>query len=176
MGTVVSMNQVQIDRVVKAIVDGINSLPAIAARAEVDAAELSRFEVEVERAISLLAGFYKFGHENMQPAGMPPPKNPYLRAGEPMELQPPEYYAYEAVSRGHVDRDRCHWICGQFGVESALAETAIDNVCMPWRTANGWRTYVQERPDGHYVLQDKPPVKLKRHLGRLLETLSEKRD
>jgi hypothetical protein len=170
------MDRVRIDRVVKAIVDGVDSLPAIAARAEVDPAELGRFAAEVERAVSLLRGFYRFGHENMQPAGMPPPKNPYIQNGEAMELQPPEYYAYEAVSRGHVDRDRCLWICGQFGVEPGVAGTAIDNVCMPWRAANGWRTYVRERPDGHYELQDKPPVKLKRHLGRLLETLSEKRD
>ncbi len=172
MGTIAPMNQVQIDRVVKAIVDGADSLPKVAARAGVDPSELDPFGVEVERAISLMSGFYKFGFENMQPAGVPPPKNPYFKAGVPMESQPPEYYAYEAVSRGHVDRDRCLWICEQFGVDPAEAETAIDNVCMPWRAANGWRTYVQEGPNGHFVLQDKPPVKLKRHLDRLLETLA----
>ena len=169
------MNQVQTDRIVKAIVDGEDALPEIAKRATIKEEELKCFVLEIERAISLMSGFYKFGHENMQPAGMPPPKNPYFKKGAPMESQPPEYYAYEAVSRDHVDRDRCRWICEQFGVGPDEAEIAIDNVCMPWRSANGWQTYVQEKKGGHYVLQNKPPVKLQRHIGRLLEALAKKR-
>jgi len=41
----------------------------------------------------------------------------------------------------------------------------------PWRPANGWKTYAQLNSEGNYVLMDKPPVKLKRHLERILQEL-----
>lgn len=165
------MEKLQADRVVKAIVDGVDSFAGIAAQAGVEPFELVKYQDDVERAISLMRGFYKFGHENMQPAGLPPPRNPYYDDGKAIDAQAPEYYAFEAVQRGGIDRERCVWTCGQLGLESGAAETAIDNVIMPWRKANGWRTYARMDAGGHYVLQDKPPVKLKRHLDRLLELL-----
>ncbi len=169
------MNSLGADRVLKAIVDGVDDYAEIAVRSGVDPVELVKHEEVVDRAISLMRGFYKYGHENMKPAGMPPPKNPYFNVKNEIDAQSPEYYAYEAVQRGNVDRDRCLLVCGQLGLAPDAAETAIDNVIMPWREANGWRTYVRVGDDERFVLQDKPPVKLKRHLDRLLEKLVEDR-
>lgn len=165
------MDTQQADRIVKAIVDGVEEYSQIAARAGIDPVELVTHDEVLDRAISLMRGFYKFGHENMKPAGLPPPKNPYFNAAQGVDAQVPEYYAFEAVQRGNIDRERCVWTCGQLGLPAAAAETAIDNVCMPWREANGWRTYAKVEANGRFVLQDKPPVKLKRHLDRLLEQL-----
>jgi hypothetical protein len=165
------MNALQADRLIKAIVDGGADYAQLAKAAELDPVELVRYAEVVDRAIGLMDGFYKYGHENMAPAGMPPPKNPYFNLDQSMESQPPEYYAYEAVSRGGVDRARCIWICEQFGLDAATAEDAIDHVCMPWRPRNGWKTYVRAEPNGRYILQNKPPVKLKRHLERLRDAL-----
>jgi hypothetical protein len=165
------MNRLQADRVLKAIVDGIDDYTEIAKLADVDPVELVQHDEVLDRAIQLMRGFYKYGHENMKPAGMPPPKNPYFDEGKAIDTQSAEYFAYEAVQRGNVDRDRCLWICGQFGLNSRAAETAIDNVIMPWRDANGWRTYVRSEQGGRYVLQDKPPVKLMHHLTRALKIL-----
>ncbi len=169
------MNTLQIDRVVKAIVDGEEDYAEIAARAEVESSELGPYVEVVDRAISLMRGFYKFGHENMKPSHLPPPKNPYYDATKALDVQLGEYYAFEAVQRKGITRERCVWTCGQLGLAPERAETAIDNVIMPWREANGWRTYVRVESGDRYILQDKPPVKLKRHLERLLESLAEPR-
>ena len=166
-----AMEPIQADRVLKAIVDGAAAYAEIAKRAEVDPVELVKHESVLDRAIQLMRGFYKYGHENMAPAGLPPPRNPYYDAEKHMDAQQPEYYAYEAVQRGNINRERCIWTCGQFGLAPDAAEAAVDNVCMPWRESNGWRTYVRMEPDGQYVLQDKPPVKLKRHLDPLFQQL-----
>ncbi len=155
----------------KAVVDGMDDYAQIADRAQIEPSELVEYAEAVDRAIKLMRGFYKYGHENMKPAGMPPPKNPYLDIEKEIGAQSPEYYAYEAVQRGNMDRDRCLLVCSQLGLAPDAAETAIDNVSMPWREANGWRTYVRVGEDEYFVLQDKPPVKLKRHLDRLLEQL-----
>jgi hypothetical protein len=165
------MNELQAERIMKAIVDGVEEYAEIAARAGAEPADLVEQAEVLDRAIQLMRGFYKYGHENMKPAGLPPPKNPYFDGGKGLEEQGAEYFAYEAVQRNNMDRARCIWTCGQLGLDADAAETAIDNVCMPWRAANGWRTYVREVA-GRYVLQDKPPVKLKRHLERFLEALS----
>lgn len=165
------MDTLQADRVVKAIVDGIREYSEIAKRADIDPVELVEHEEAIDRAIQLMRGFYKYGHENMKPAGLPPPKNPYFSSDKGIEEQSPEYFAYEAVQRGNANRERSLWTCGQFGLDPAAAETAVDNVIMPWREPNGWRTYVREEADGRYVLQDKPPVKLKRHIDRVLSGL-----
>ena len=170
------MDALQADRVIKTIVDGVDDYAEIAAQAGVEPSELVEHAEVVDRAIQLMRGFYKYGHENMKPAGMPPPKNPYFDVEKQIDAQPPEYYAYEAVQRGNINRERCLWTCGQLGLEPDLAGTAIDNVIMPWREPNGWRTYVRVGEDGRYVLQDKPPVKLKRHIERLIEKLSERQD
>jgi hypothetical protein len=170
------MNTLQADRVVKAIVDGVDEYAKIAELAGIDPTELVTYEEVVDRAIQLMRGFYKYGHENMKPAGLPPPKNPYFNPETGIDVQCAEYYAYEAVQRGNINRERCIWTCGQLGLEAEEAETAIDNVIMPWRETNGWRTYVRVEEGGRFVLQDKPPVKLKRHLGRLLEQLTALRD
>ncbi len=167
------MNTLQADRTVKAIVDGIDDYTEIAAQAEIDPAELMKHDEVVDRAIQLMRGFYKYGLENMKPAGLPPPKNPYFDKQKGIAEQQPEYYAYEAVQRGNIDREGCLLTCGQLGLDSDTAETTIDNVIMPWRAVNGWRTYVRVEAGGRFVLQDKPPVKLKRHLERLLQALSD---
>jgi hypothetical protein len=75
------------------------------------------------------------------------------------------------VQRGNINHERAVWTCTQLGLKKEAADTAIDNVCMPWRDANGWRTYVRREANGRYVLQDKPPVKLKRHLERMCRSL-----
>jgi hypothetical protein len=165
------MNTLQADQVVKAIVDGVDEYLKIAERSGVDPVELTEHSETIDRGIQLLRGFYKYGHENMKPAGLPPPPNPYLDKGKAMDEQSSEYFAFEAVQRNGMDRDRCIFTCGQLGVDAETAETAIDNVSMPWREANGWRTYAQLDPAGKYVLMDKPPVKLKRHLDKLLAAL-----
>jgi hypothetical protein len=165
------MNTLQADRILKAIVDGEISYGEIARRADVDPAELSPLSEILDRAIQLMSGFYKYGHENMKPVGLPPPPNPYFDKERGIDEQRPEYFALEAVQRNNVDRDRCFLTCRQLGLDADTAETAIDNVSMPWRETNGWRSYVREE-GGKYVLQDKPPVKLKRHLERLLEQVA----
>ncbi|MBN2685848.1 MAG: hypothetical protein JXR40_11265 [Pontiellaceae bacterium] len=165
------MNSIQADRVMKAVVDGVEEYAQLTQRSGVDPVELAAQSEVIDRAIQLMRGFYKYGHENMKPAGLPAPRNPYFNANAAIDAQPPEYYAYEAVQRGGVNRERCLLICGQFGSEPDVAEQALDNVIMPWREANHWRTYVREDSDGRYVLQDKPPVKLKRHLDRFLQLL-----
>ena len=168
------MEQIKADRLMKAIVDGVGDYAELAKRSGLDPVELVEHCEVVDRAIQLMKGFYKYGHENMQPAGLPPPRNPYLEASKGIEDQRPEYFAYEAVQRGNANRERSLWTCGQFGLEFADSEVAVDNVLMPWRAANGWRTYVREEADGRYVLQDKPPVKLKRHIDQMLLKLVEK--
>ncbi len=165
------MNTLQADQVVKAIVDGVDEYSKIAARSGVDPIELTEHAETIDRGIQLLRGFYKYGHENMKPAGLPPPPNPYLDKGKPMDGQSPEYFAFEAVQRNGMDRARCIFTCGQLGLDPETAATAIDNVSIPWRQANGWRSYAQLGADGKYVLMDKPPAKLKRHLDKLLAAL-----
>jgi len=171
-GTITAvMNKQQADRLVKAIVDGVSDYAEIAKRADLDPTALIEHEEVIDRAIQLMKGFYKYGHENMKPAGLPPPKNPYFHSDKSIEEQSPEYFAYEAVQRGNANRERSLWTCGQFGLDPEASETAVDNVSMPWREGNGWRTYVREEQDGRYVLQDKPPVKLKRHLDQIFKSL-----
>jgi len=165
------MEKIIAERVLKAIVDGVTDYSEIAGRSGVDPIELVKREDTIDRAIQLMKGFYKYGHENMKPAGLPPPRNPYFSSDKSIEEQSPEYFAYEAVQRGNANRERSLWTCGQFGLEPEAAVKAIDNVIMPWRDANGWRTYVREEVDGHYVLQDKSPVKLKRHIDRMMQSL-----
>ncbi|MEA2069418.1 MAG: hypothetical protein U9P12_09470 [Verrucomicrobiota bacterium] len=165
------MDTLQADRVVKAIVDGEEGYGRIAELSGVDPAELVGHAEVLDRAIQLMRGFYKYADENMKPAGLPPPKNPYFDAGKDIDVQPPEYYAYEAVQRNGMDRERCVWTCGQLGLDAEAAATAIDTVSMPWRSSNGWKTYVRREQSGNHVLQDRPPVKLKRHLETLLSKL-----
>jgi hypothetical protein len=165
------MKTIQADRVVKAIVDGVEEYAEIAARADLDPCELVEHAVVLDRAIQLMSGFYKYGHENMKPAGLPPPPNPYLVKEKVVGEQAPEYFAFEAVQRSGMDRERSIWTCGQLGIDAETAATAVDNVCIPWREANGWRTYAQLNSNGKYVLMDKPPVKLKRHIERILAAL-----
>ncbi len=165
------MNNLQADRVMKAIVDGVADYAKISRRSGVEPAELVAHDAVIDRAIQLMRGFYKYGHENMKPAGLPPPPNPYLNKEKGIEEQSPEYFAFEAVQRNNMDREKCIFTCRQLGVDASVAETAIENVSMPWRDANGWRTYVREEEGGRHVLQDKPPVKLKRHLDQILSSL-----
>lgn len=165
------MNAIEADRVLKAVVDGATDYAEIAKRSNVDPVDLAEHADVLDRAIQLMRGFYKYGHENMKPAGLPPPRNPYYDAAKEVDSQSPEYFAYEAVQRGNINLERAVWTCGQLGLNKEDAEEAIDTVCMPWREANGWRTYVRLEADGRCVLQDKPPVKLKRHLARVHQSL-----
>ncbi|MDF7806268.1 hypothetical protein P4E94_02390 [Pontiellaceae bacterium B12219] len=162
------MNTLQADRVVKAIVDGVQDYRIIAERGGVEPQELPAFSDTLDRAIQLMRGFYKYAHENMQPIGLPPPPNPYLDTERGIEHQLPEYYAFEAVQRNGMTVERAIWTCGQLGLDADAAETALDTVSMPWRASNGWKTYAQLSSEGTFVLMDKPPVKLKRHIERVL--------
>ncbi|MDF7799422.1 hypothetical protein P4C99_08095 [Pontiellaceae bacterium B1224] len=165
------MNELQADRVVKAIVDGVESYAEIAERGGIEAQELPAFSETLDRAIQLMSGFYKYGHENMKPVGLPPPPNAYLDKDKGIEEQCSEYYAFEAVQRNGMTVERAIWTCGQLGLDEGTALTALDNVAIPWRASNGWKTYAQLNSDGEYVLMDKPPVKLKRHIERILQEL-----
>jgi hypothetical protein len=165
------MNTLQADRVVKAIVDGVQDYRILAERGGVEPQELPPFSETLDRAIQLMRGFYKYAHENMKPVGLPPPSNPYLNKGIGISDQSPEYYAFEAVQRTGMTVEQGIWTCGQLGLDAAMAETALDNVSMPWRVSNGWKTYAQLNSEGTFVLMDKPPVKLKRHLERFLSEL-----
>ena len=164
------MKKIQADRLLKALVDGESEYRVLAERSGVDPSELVAHSEVIDRAVQLMRGFYKYGHENMKPAGLPPPPNPYLDKEKGIDEQAPEYYAFEAVQRNGMDRERSIWTCGQLGLDADAAETAVDNVCMPWRDANGWKTYAREE-GGKFVLMDKPPVKLKRHLDRMMTEL-----
>lgn len=166
------MNELQADRVLKAIVDGVSDYAEIARRGGVEPIGLLQYEEVLDRAIQLLRGFYKYAHENMKPAGLPPPSNPYLEKAKDIEGQSAEYYAFEAVQRNNMTWEKSLRTCGQLGLDEAAGEVALDNVAMPWRSANGWRTYAQVDERGHFVLMDKPPVKLKRHLERFLSELT----
>ena len=166
------MKKIEADLLLKAIVDGEEEYRVLAERSGVELSVLTGHTEVIDRAIQLMRGFYKYGHENMKPVGLPPPKNPYYTAGKDIDEQLPEYYAFEAVMRGSTTRSQCVMVCGKFGVDAADAEAALDNVIIPWREINGWRSYAQEKR-GRYVLQDKPPVKLKRLLDRILADLTD---
>lgn len=163
------MNKKQLDHLMKALVDGITETDALAARAGVSAAELTPLQGEIERAVSFVNGFYRFAGENMKPAGLPPPHNPYLDKTRPMDEQVPECYAFEAVQRDGPTFSQCLFVCTQLGLDEETARTAIDNVCIPWRKENGWRSYVRQNADGRFVLMDKTPVKMRQPLSRLRE-------
>lgn len=163
------MNTLQADRVMKAILDGVDEYASIAEIAGIDPVDLVEHSEVLDRAIQLMRGFYKYGHENMKPAGLPPPPNPYFDKDKGIEEQAADYFAFEAVQRNGMSRERCVWTCGQLGVAENDAEEAIDTITMPWR--NGWKTYAQLSADGTYILMDKPPVKLHRHIDRFLEQL-----
>ena len=166
------MKSIQADQVLKAIVDGIESYAEIAKRADIDPVMLTEHAEVIDRAIRLMRGFYKYAHENMQPAGLPPPPNLYLDREKGIEEQAPEYYAFEAIQRNNMTQEKCIWTCGQLGLDEAEAATALDNIAMPWRPSNGWKTYARFNTEGTYVLMDKPPVKLKRHIERFLAELT----
>jgi hypothetical protein len=170
------MTEQQADRLLHALSSGIDSFTELARLAELEPIELMPFEEELERAINLFAGFYKFAAENMKPAGLPPPANPYWNREMDIDLQPSEYYAFEAVQRGAITRERCIWTCGQFGIEEKVADQAIDTVVMPWHPKNGWRSFARVHPEnGRFILQIGSPVKLKRHIERLRAQLLENR-
>ncbi len=166
------MNTLEAERVVKAVLDGECDYRVIAERAGVDPAALADRSDTIDRAIQLMSGFYKYAHENMKPAGLPPPPNPYLDRGAGVDEQRPEYYAFEAVQRQNMTQEKCIWTCGQLGLDAAAAAAALDTVAMPWRAGNGWKSYAQYT-GGVYILMDKPPVKLKRHLERIIAALSD---
>lgn len=166
------MNELQADRVLKAVMDGVVDYKLIAERADMDPTALVEQAEVIDRAIQLMRGFYKYAHENMKPAGLPPPPNPYLDKEKGIEAQSPEYFAFETVQRQNMTQEKSIWTCGQLGLDEEAAIQALENVAMPWRASNGWKTYAQFTTEGKYVLMDKPPVKLKRHVDRMLEELS----
>lgn len=167
------MNEQQLDQFIKALLDGIEKIEPLAERIGIAPETLTALEPEIERGISLIRGFRQFASENMKPAGLPPPPNPYLNRDKPMNAQLPEYYAFEAVQRGNMDLKKCLFTCTQLGLCETAAKSAIENVSMPWRKSNGWRTYVQVDEEGRYTLMDKPPVKIKRPLEHLRKRLAE---
>lgn len=163
------MNAQQLDFLIKALLDGVSDTLELATRAGATVAELEPLQAELERGISLIRGFRQFASENAKPAGLPPPPNLYLNRDANMDEQSPECYAFEAVQRGNTNLKKCIFTCTQLGLDEATAKAAIENVCIPWREANGWRSYVQQRADGTLVLMDKAPVKIRLPLQRLKE-------
>jgi len=147
----------------------VNDNSELATRVGVTVADLEPLQGEIERGVSLIRGFRQFASENAKPAGLPPPPNLYLNREADMDEQSPEYYAFEAVQRGNTNLKKCIFTCTQLGLDEETAKAAIENVCIPWREANGWRSYVQQRADGTLVLMDKAPVKIRLPLQRLKE-------
>ena len=163
------MNAQQLDFLIKALLDGVDDTANLAARTGVTVAELEPLQGELERGISLIRGFRQFASENAKPAGLPPPKNLYWNREADIDEQSPEYYAFEAVQRGRTSLEECLDVCKKLGLEADVAQPAIENVCIPWREANGWRSYAQQESDGRLVLMDKTPVKIKLPLQRMRE-------
>jgi len=164
-----TMNAQQLDFLIKALLDGVDDSPELANRAGVTVEEIEPLQGELERGISLIRGFRQFASENAKPAGLPPPTNLYLNREADMDEQSPEYYAFEAVQRGNTNLEKCIFTCTQLGLDEETAKAAIENVCIPWRETNGWRSYAQQRAEGALILMDKTPVKIKRPLQRLKE-------
>ncbi|MDZ8117764.1 hypothetical protein [Pontiella agarivorans] len=167
------MKSVQADRVLKAVMDGVTDYEVIAQRAGMEPDLLVEKSEVIDRAIQLMRGFYRYAHENMKPAGLPPPRNPYLNPKKVMDEQASEYFAFECVQRIGMTQEKCIWTCGQLGLGEECAGLALENVTMPWRTSNGWKSYARMNAEGVFVLMDKPPVKLKRHVERMLSELVE---
>lgn len=163
------MNEKQLDYLIKALVDGVTQPEELAKRADVEPAALAPLQVEIERAVSFVKGYYDFASEEIKPVGLPPPPNPYLDKTLPMDEQPPECFAFEAVQRENMNLDKCLFVCTQLGLDVETAREAIDTVSIPWREANGWRSYAQLNASGCYVLMNKTPVKMKLPLVRLRE-------
>ena len=161
------MNAQQLDFLIKALLDGVDDTAELAARAGVTVAELDPLQGEFDRGISLIRGFRQYASENSKPAGLPPPPNLYLNREADIDEQPPEYYAFEAVQRGRTSLKECLIICEKLGVDEKTAQPAIENVCIPWREANGWRSYARQEAGGTLILMDKTPVKIKLPLQRL---------
>lgn len=166
------MKKLQADRVVKAILDQVDVYEEIAELAGVDPEALVEHTEVLDRAIQLVKGFYKYGHENMKPTSLPPPPNPYLDRQKDMEDQSAEYFAFEAIQRNGPKMEGAVETCSKLGLEAEVAEKAIENICIPWREENGWRSYASRASNGRFILMDKTPVKIKRHLDRVLEQLS----
>lgn len=163
------MKTLQADLVMKAIVDGVDGYAELAKRAGIDPVELVEHAETLDRAIQLMRGFYKWAHENMKPAGLPPPPNPYLNKTAEIADQSAEYFAFEAIQRNAPDLEKAIFTCGQLGLEREAAEQAIETISIPWR--NGWKTYARCTPEGRLQLMDKPPVKIHRHIDRFLQAL-----
>ena len=70
------MNHLEADRVLKAVVDGVVDYRVIADRSGLETAVLIDYAEVLDRAIQLMRGFFKYAHENMKPAGLPPPPGP----------------------------------------------------------------------------------------------------
>jgi hypothetical protein len=163
------MNANQLDYLIKALVDGVTATEELAKRAGVEPAKLAPLQEEIDRAVSFVNGFMRFASEEMKPVGLPPPRNPYLNKELPMDEQPPECYAFEGVQRDGPSFEQCLFVCTQLGLDEETARTAIDNVSIPWRETNGWRSYAKQTANGRYILMDKTPVKLRQPLIRLRE-------
>ena len=161
------MNSLQLDLLIKALVDGIVDLNELARRAGVSRTDLTPLEAELERGMSLIRGFYQYASENMKPAGLPPPRNLYFNPKNSIDAQIPEYYAFEAVQRGRTSLEECLLVCQKLGIPAEVARPAIENVSIPWREANAWRSYVQQTANGSLILMDKTPLKIKLPLTRL---------
>jgi hypothetical protein len=163
------MNAQQLDFLIKALVDGIVDLNELARRAGVVRTDLTPLEAELERGMSLIRGFYQYASENMKPAGLPPPRNLYHNPEKSIDAQSPEYYAFEAVQRGRTSMDECLIVCQKLGIPAEIARPAIENVSIPWREINGWRSYAQQTASGTLILMNKTPLKIKLPLTHLRE-------
>ena len=167
----VGMNDLQLDLLMKALLDGATNPKTLAERSGLSLEKITELAPALERGFSLIDGFRKFASENAKPVGLPPPPNPYLDREKDMDEQRPECYAFEAIQRGRISIEKCRFTCTQLGIAEDDVQTAIDTVCIPWREANGWRSYAMLDANDCYVLMDKAPVKIKRPLEHLRRRL-----
>ncbi len=163
----------QRDWIIKAVVDGADSIKQVIHWTHLPEQIFEPIREELEQIIGFYSRFERFARESMCDVDFPPPPNPYHDADRSIDGQLPIYYAYEAVSRGNVTRERAIWVCEKLGLEDAEARAALDAVCMPWTQANSWQSYVRSYYDElgsetHLFLQTQTPMKLKPHINRWL--------
>lgn len=158
------MKEEQADRLILSILDRAETAEQVSQLSAVPLDFIQENWEDIGRLAEAARLHFRFVPEDVTNITFPPPPNPYLDKSAAMDAQCNEYMAYEALGRGTMDLERAIWICGQLGIEKDAAAIAIENVLMPWREANGWRSYARSSIDMkgkiNIALQTRPPVKL----------------
>ena len=167
------VTQQQRNTIIKAVIDGAESLAQLALWTQLPSESLAPIAEELDQIIAFYSRFERFARESMQDVEFPPPPNPYYDADRSIDAQVPVYYAYEAASRGKMTRERAIWVCEKLGLQEDEAATALDAVSMPWVAANNWMSYArayydEEGNETHLFLQSQTPMKLKPHIAHWL--------